>query len=138
MNLSPLTLFLLAFLVGALGGLWSVMSADGEMRPKDYVGGILGGSLVGTALSLLLYEKLGVTEFGQCTLLGLSLILSMAGKVGFQKILAAAARLYLGQVDGGETRRDTWRNDASRTTNANRADDRDDNQKPGNQKVGWP
>ena len=99
MSLSPLTLFVLSFFVGALGGLWHVISRDDLDERRDYCEGVLGGSLVGLALSLLLYDRLGITEYGQCTLLGLSLILSMAGKEGFHRLLNAAAKLYLG--DGG-------------------------------------
>lgn len=149
MNLSPLTLFILSFFVGGLGGLWSVVSSDESAGLKEYASGILGGSLTGTAIALLMYEKFGTTEFGQCTILGLSLTLSMAGRAGFDRILEAA-RLLLGQSSSntGNNRdyRDysqpkPYRNDPPKTNyEPKKIEQKDQNppQEPGNQNVSWP
>jgi hypothetical protein len=99
-NLQPITLFCLSAAIGSLGGLWSVLSRDEPQEAwRERFVGMLGGGLIGLVTSLGLYERIGTTEFGACTLLALSLVFSMAGKAGFQRLFDGLARLYLGPAD---------------------------------------
>lgn len=138
MTLPPLTLFALAFVIGALGGLWHVVSQDEQQRWKDYVDGTLGGSLIGLSVSLLLYEKFGTTEFGACTLLGLSLILSMGGKAAFHLLLDGAARIYLGSKDR-RSQQGPWQEiPQRRRPDWGQKQERDDEQDTGSEMSTWP
>jgi hypothetical protein len=99
-ELSPITLFCLSFLIGSLGGLSRTLLRRDDPPLKQYVAGVLWAGNTGLGLALLLYWKLGKTEFGACTLLGLSLLFGMAGRAGFEHLLRAA-RIYLGVSGSG-------------------------------------
>lgn len=106
MPFSPITLFCLCFFVGACGGVWSVLSREDDPELiKQYMVGLMGGALAGLSAALVLYgyEAMGLTEGGQCKILGAALILGMSGKEATRRLLAAVGKFLGGDQSGRDS-----------------------------------
>lgn len=110
MNLEPLTVFKLAFLVGAMGGLWAALKPGRVRSYRDVFTNTLGSGCLGLCSALLGYEKLGQSEFGQCTVLGVALGLGMLGEKAFNHLLSMLQN-YIGKLDVDHQRKNDSEDD---------------------------
>ena len=109
MAISPWILFAMTFTTGCIGGL-SYALYNAVSRNKC-VAGVLRSGCTSLAVSFILYEGMGATEDGQFMLLGIAMLLGMAGEAGFNLVIKAL-RLYVSNmIDAEDLRQEDYRRD---------------------------